>query len=217
MTPVAAAKSTTCAGCGAALDSTSSADLGCMVCMFHLAFQRSAAISPAEQFGQYVIEKREDGRAWELGRGAMGVTYRALDTSLQRSVALKLIKADFTGPTSDTRERFMREARAAGALRHPSVATVYQSGIDEETGQCFYAMELVEGETLDERVRRTGPLDVQSVIEIARQITAALAAAEKRGLVHRDLKPANVMIATGEEGDKVAIKVIDFGLAKALA
>ncbi|MEP7248345.1 MAG: protein kinase [Spartobacteria bacterium] len=188
-----------------------------MVCMFHLAFQRSAAISPAEQFGQYVIEKREDGRAWELGRGAMGVTYRALDTSLQRSVALKLIKADFTGPTSDTRERFMREARAAGALRHPSVATVYQSGIDEETGQCFYAMELVEGETLDERVRRTGPLDVQSVIEIARQITAALAAAEKRGLVHRDLKPANVMIATGEEGDKVAIKVIDFGLAKALA
>lgn len=185
--------------------------------MLQLGFEKSGAISEAEQFGQYVIEKRDDGRAWELGRGAMGVTYRAFDTSLQRPVALKLIKADFTGPTSDTRERFMREARAAGALRHPSVATVYQSGIDEGTGQCFYAMELVEGETLDERVRRTGPLDVQSVIEIARQITAALAAAEKRGLVHRDLKPANVMIATGEEGDKEAIKVIDFGLAKALA
>ena len=111
----------------------------------------------------------------------------------------------------------MREARAAAALRHPNVATVYQFGIDEETGQCFYAMELVEGETLDERVRRTGPLDVRTVVEIARQITAALAAVEKRGLVHRDLKPANVMIATGEEADEIAIKVIDFGVAKALA
>nr|MBA3650591.1 protein kinase [Chthoniobacterales bacterium] len=219
MAPVA--KSTTCARCGEALETTSSPDFDCMVCLLGLGLEKSPVFSDREllpeQFGQYVIEKRDDGCAWELGRGAMGVTYRAFDTSLQRSVALKLIKADFTGPTSDTRERFMREARASGALRHPSVATVYQSGIDEGTGQCFYAMELVEGETLDERVRRTGPLDVGTVAEIARQITAALAAAEKRGLVHRDLKPANVMIATGEEGDKVAIKVIDFGLAKALA
>ncbi|MGH7983646.1 MAG: FlgO family outer membrane protein [Candidatus Udaeobacter sp.] len=221
MAQVAASKSTTCARCGAALDTASLADLGCMVCMLHLGFEKKRAFTDREpsldQFGQYVIEKREDGRAWELGRGAMGVTYRAIDTSLQRAVALKLIKADFEGRGSDTRERFMREARAAGALRHPNVATVYQSGIDEESGQCFYAMELVEGETLEERVRRIGPLDVPSAIEIARQIAAALAAAEKRGLVHRDLKPANVMIATGEESDKVAIKVIDFGLAKALA
>ncbi|MBA3832592.1 MAG: protein kinase [Chthoniobacterales bacterium] len=248
MAPVATAESTTCAGCGAALDAAASADFGCMVCMLHLAFERSAAVSEVEHLGQYVIEKREDGRPWELGRGAMGVTYRALDTSLRRTVALKLIKADFAGHGSDTRERFMREARAAAALRHPNVATVYQSGIDEESGQCFYAMELVEGETLEERVRRSGPLDMPSVIEIARQIAAALAAAEKRGLVHRDLKPANVMLATADESDQatppgvaapaaasawrktlrltqppldkpasVVVKVIDFGLAKALA
>lgn len=161
MGAVATGTTVTCAKCGAPLESASSPDLGCMVCMLHLAVESSAAFSEDEHFGQYVIEKREDGCAWELGRGAMGVTYRALDTSLRRPVALKLIKSDFAGRGSDTWERFMREARAAGALRHPNVATVYQSGIDEGTGQCFYAMELIEGETLEERVHRTGPLDVR--------------------------------------------------------
>src|SRR5438128_10500660 len=87
----------------------------------------------------------------------------------------------------------MREARAAAALRHPNVATVYQFGVREETGQFFYAMELVEGETLEERVRSLGPLDVLTTIDIALQVTAALAAAEERGLAHRDLKPGNLM------------------------
>jgi hypothetical protein len=100
--------------------------------MLQLGFEKSPAPSDREpspeQFGQYVIEKREDGCAWELGRGAMGVTYRAFDTSLRRALALKLIKADFAGRGSDARERFMREARAAGALRHPNVATVYIRG-----------------------------------------------------------------------------------------
>ncbi|HEV8185423.1 MAG TPA: serine/threonine-protein kinase, partial [Chthoniobacterales bacterium] len=177
----------------------------------------SARVEVPEEFGAYAIEHREEGTPWELGRGAMGVTYRAIDTSLDREVALKIIQTDLGRSNTEMRERFMREARAAAALRHPNVATVYQFGIHEETGQCFYAMELVEGETLDERVRRTGPLDVQSVIEIARQITAALSAAEKRGLIHRDLKPANVMIANADEPGSIAIKVIDFGLAKALA
>src|SRR3981081_316403 len=92
----------------------------------------------------------------------------------------------------------MPEARAAAALRHENVATVYQFGVREETGQCFYAMELVEGETLEERVRRTGPLDARTTIAIGQQITAALGAAEKRGMIHRDLKPANLMLVASE-------------------
>ena len=97
----------------------------------------------------------------------------------------------------------MREARAAAALRHPNVATVYQFGVREETGQFFYAMELVEGETLEERVRRLGPLDVLTTIDIALQVTAALEAAEERGLVHRDLKPGNLMLVEARRGNRL--------------
>ena len=134
----------------------------------------------------------------------------------------------------------MREARAAAALRHPNVATVYQFGVREETGQFFYAMELVEGETLEERVRRLGPLDVLTTIDIALQVTAALEAAEERGLVHRDLKPGNLMLVEAapsplsssndnatrtshpprterDGGIASTVKVIDFGVAKAVA
>jgi serine/threonine protein kinase/cytochrome c-type biogenesis protein CcmH/NrfG len=154
----------------------------------------------------------------------MGVTYRATDTSLQRKVALKIIKIDIAERSADARERFMREARAAGALRHEHIATVYQFGMRLETGQYFYAMELIEGETLEERVHRAGPLDARTTIEIAQQVTSALAAAEKHGLVHRDLKPANLMLVSpdGETADvtsnnkKLLVKIIDFGLAKAL-
>jgi serine/threonine-protein kinase len=118
----------------------------------------------------------------------------------------------------------MREARAAAALRHENIATVYQFGIREDTGQCFYAMELIEGETLQERVDRTGPLSVRTTIDIGQQVTAALAAAEKHGLVHRDLKPGNLMLVSpdGEttsadrNNEKPVVKIIDFGLAKAL-
>ena len=149
-----------------------------------------------------------------LGRGAMGVTYRAEDVSLQREIALKLINPGFCHSVAETRDRFLREARTAAALHHPNVATVHQFGIDEESGQCYCAMELVEGETLDEQVRRCGPLEVEMVLEIARQMVAALLLAEKQGIIHRDLKPANVMIAPDE---KVTIKIIDFGLAKALS
>src|SRR5947208_16665002 len=90
-------------------------------------------------FGVYEIDRREDGDLYELGRGAMGVTYRATDTTLQRKVALKIIKIDVGERSADARERFMREARAAAALRHENIATVYQFGIREETGQYFYA------------------------------------------------------------------------------
>ncbi|HXA09333.1 MAG TPA: protein kinase [Chthoniobacterales bacterium] len=213
---------TVCEVCGSRIESTASGEFGCLVCLLRDGLGEPTEApegwsdAPPLSLGQYVIMRREDGTLWELGRGAMGVTYRAQDPSLQREVALKIIKTDLIGPISEARERFMREARAAAALRHPSVATVYQFGIDEASGQCFCAMELVEGETLDERVRRTGPLDVPSVIEIAQQITAALTAAERHGLVHRDLKPANVMIVEGGEPGGLEVKIIDFGLAKAL-
>src|SRR5215475_11150027 len=122
----------------------------------------------------------------------------------------------------------MREARVAAALRHPNVATVYHFGIREENGQCFCAIELVEGETLETRVRRTGPLDALTTIDIALQVTSALAAAEKQGLVHRDLKPANLMLVAADseadapksgkaEASGIVVKVIDFGVVKALA
>ena len=175
------------------------------------------------RFGVYEIDCREDGRLYELGRGAMGVTYRATDTSLQRKVALKIIKTDIAERSADARERFMREARAAAALRHENIATVHQFGMRLETGQYFYAMELIEGETLEERVRRAGPLDARTTIKIAQQVTSALAAAEKHGLVHRDLKPANLMLVSpdGEtahvtNNKKLLVKIIDFGLAKAI-
>ena len=163
-----------------------------------------AFASAPDQLGAYTIEHHADGSAWELGHGAMGVTYRAIDKALDRPVALKIINTDRGSHSAEARERFMREARAAAALRHPNVATVYQFGVREETGQFFYAMELVEGETLEERVRRLGPLDVLTTIDIALQVTAALEAAEERGLVHRDLKPGNLMLVGGmDNGEQV--------------
>jgi serine/threonine protein kinase/Flp pilus assembly protein TadD len=182
------------------------------------------AFEDGGRFGVYEIDCHQDGSPYELGRGAMGVTYRATDTSLQRKVALKIIKLDIAARSADARERFVREARAAAALRHENIATIYQFGMRLETGQYFYAMELIEGETLEERVHRAGPLDARTTIQIGQQVTSALAAAEKHGLLHRDLKPANLMLVstdgktrdTVSNNTKLLVKIIDFGLAKAL-
>ena len=252
----------TCSNCGGVLEETPGGGLGCMSCLLRAGIgseeevaQDSTpdALGGGTRFGVYEIDCHADGSLCELGRGAMGVTYRATDTSLQRKVALKIIKIDIAERSADARERFMREARAAAALRHENIATIHQFGMRLETGQYFYAMELIEGETLEERVRRAGPLDARTTIEIAQQVTSALAAAEKCGLVHRDLKPANLMLVSpdGEtaEADRVApgtatqrrdynvahapvaaslrrgahqkhekllVKIIDFGLAKAI-
>jgi len=168
-----------------------------------------------EVFGDFEIERHEDGSLWELGRGATGVTYRALDNVLHRSVALKVIEpAAVSSDSLAMRERFLREARAAAALRHPNVAGVFHISASPELDRCYCAMELVEGETLEARVRREGPLGPTLVFEIAIQVTRALLAAAERGLVHRDLKPGNIMLARGE-GAELQVKVIDFGLAKA--
>jgi len=177
-----------------------------------------------ERFGVYKIERRADGNLDELGHGAMGVTYRATDMALERKVALKIIKPGLAGPSAEARERFLCEARAAAALRHEHIATVFQFGVREKTGQCFYAMELIEGETLEERVQRAGPLDVRTAVYIAQQVTAALAASEKRHIIHRDLKPANLMLLIPQDAEEVGapgratptVKIIDFGLAEAL-
>src|SRR6267142_1087637 len=213
-----------CPECGTRLEGGFSRGLGrCMICLLRVGFEDAEESNEAplssvtDRLGNYRIERRDDGTLWELGRGAMGVTYRAVDTSLQRPAALKLIDSEWVKRGTEARERFMREARAAAALRHPNVATVYHFGIREENGQCFCAIELVEGETLEARVRRTGPLDAVTTIEIALQVTSALAAAEKQGLVHRDLKPANLMLVESEAEASGTDKVIDFGVAKALA
>ena len=102
-----------------------------------------APLEGGVRFGVYEIDCHADGSLCELGRGAMGVTYRATDTSLQRKVALKIIKTDIAERSADARERFVREARAAAALRHEHIATVYQFGLRLETGQYFYAMVLI--------------------------------------------------------------------------
>src|SRR6516164_5627470 len=209
-------QTSTCPNCGGLLEKTPSGGLGCMSCLLGAGIGSEEetvhdstpdALKGGLRCGAYEIDCREDGSLYELGRGAMGVTYRATDTSLQRKVALKIIKTDIAERSADARERFVREARAAAALRHEHIATVYQFGMRLETGQYFYAMELIEGETIDDRVRRSGPLDARCTIGIAEQVTSALAAAEKHGLVHRDLKPANLMLVEAVKGSAEEPKV----------
>lgn len=167
----------------------------------------------AALFDDFEIARRDDGSLWELGRGAMGVTYRATEKPLHRSVALKVIELH---GSDAVRERFLREARAAAALRHTNVAGVFRFGAIADADRCYCAMELIEGETLDALVRRDGPLKLETALEIAIQVTRALIAAAERQLVHRDLKPGNIMLTPSDDSPaKVEVKVIDFGLAKA--
>jgi eukaryotic-like serine/threonine-protein kinase len=183
----------------------------CLPCLLNPALEPDTGLEPEinNRFEPYQIVTHPDGALVELGRGSMGVTYRAVDTNLQLSVALKVIDFKVAGQEINW-ERFLREARAAARLRHPHVVNVLYYGVASD-GQCYYAMELVEGETLAERVRRSGPLPVKDAIEIVAQVASALIAAEKQGLVHRDLKPANLMLL---HGPGINTKVIDFGLAK---
>ncbi|MEO6872740.1 MAG: protein kinase [Chthoniobacterales bacterium] len=169
------------------------------------------------RFQHYEVELSADGRQWrELGRGAMGITYRAIDLNLGAPVALKVISARYSGQ-SEARRRFHEEARTAARLRHPNVASVFHFG-ETPGGDCFYAMELVEGETLEDRVRREVSLGANVVLEIALQVARALVAAEKHGLVHRDLKPSNLLLVPNEQSsaEDFLVKVIDFGLARTI-
>jgi serine/threonine protein kinase/Tfp pilus assembly protein PilF len=221
-TPKVKTATTVCGRCGAKISGDATREV-CPACLLETALSGSTPTDD-DRFGVYEIERHPDGGLYELGRGAMGVTYRAIDTSLQRKVALKIIRIDLAERSADARERFMQEARAAAALRQENIATIYQFGIREDTGQYFYVMELIEGETLEQRVRRAGPLDARTTIGIAQQVTCALAVAEKHGLIHRDLKPANLMLLNADDIEVVGrsrrslptVKIIDFGLAKVI-
>src|SRR5262249_55954004 len=142
-----------------------------------------------------------------LGTGGMGEVYRARDTKLGRSVAVKILPEAFA-QNPDGIARFNREAKVLASLNHPNIAKLH--GKEEFEGKHFLVMELVEGETLAERIAR-GRMAVDETLKIAQQIAEALEAAHEKGVVHRDLKPANVKITPDSK-----VKVLDFGLAKAI-
>src|SRR5205085_8928088 len=143
----------------------------------------------------------------EIGKGGMGVVYKAEDTKLHRVVAIKALSADLIGDDKP-RARFMREARAASAIDHPNICTVYE--VNEADGSLFFVMQYVEGRTLKKAVSAR-PLAVDQALEYMLEITDALAEAHRRSIIHRDIKSSNIMI--NERGQ---IKVLDFGLAKVL-
>ncbi len=141
----------------------------------------------------------------EISRGGMGVVYRALDTKLDREVALKVLPPELVAD-EERRRRFIQEAKAAAALHHPHIATIFE--IDEADGSTFIAMELIEGEKLGDLLQGK-PLPLTRSLELAAEVAEALARAHDKGIVHRDLKPANIMVTVDGHA-----KVIDFGLAK---
>jgi serine/threonine protein kinase len=161
----------------------------------------------------FEVEIGPDGKPVELGHGAMGVTYKAMDTLLRRPVALKVIASRLLGNES-LKNRFIKEARAAASLKHPNIASIFYLGSNQSN--YFYAMELVPGKTLEEIIATQGPLSLMVALDITAQVASALAAAHQAGLVHRDIKPANLIVCF-DERNRPAVKVIDFGLVKVTA
>lgn len=141
----------------------------------------------------------------ELGRGGMGVVYKAKDTRLKRTVALKFLPAELT-KDKEAKERFILEAQAAAALDHPNICTVYE--VDETENQTFIAMSFIDGQSLQDKLK-DGPLDIDVAKNIAIQVAEGLKEAHEKGIVHRDIKPANIMLTK-----KGQAKITDFGLAK---
>src|SRR5215218_1635535 len=156
---------------------------------------------PAETIAHYRIVE-------PIGAGGMGAVYKAFDNKLQRIVALKLLPAEYVSQ-QDRRRRFFQEARAASALNHPHILTIYEVG--EDDGRPFIAMEFVEGETLRQKIKAK-QLQLRETLDIAIQIATGLARAHESGIIHRDLKPENLMLSR----DGYA-KILDFGLAKLVA
>src|SRR6201993_1591300 len=199
----------------------------CPVCMFRKALSGGVKsgeppsediIKPtpehaAHRFEHYELVTVKDGKPVELGRGAMGITYKAFDVDLQFPVTLKVISEKYVGDES-ARLRFLREARAAARVRHPNVASVFHLGRAGES--YFYAMEFVEGETLESLIKRSGRLEVKLALEIVTQVAAGLTAVHEQKLVHRDIKPTNIMVNLKDE-NRVTAKIIDLGLSKTVA
>jgi len=163
-------------------------------------------------FRHYVLDRRPDGSLWQLGRGGMGITYKARDVNLHCEVALKIIGPNCFGGES-SRHRFVHEARLAAQIRHPNVAAVHH--LESEGDEIFYAMEFVDGITAEEWVRGRGVMSPELALDVAMQVARALTAADRLELVHRDIKPANIMLlADPADPARVIVKVIDFGLAR---
>src|SRR5713101_4017726 len=206
----------TCAICGGPLTRGE-----CLRCLVSLGFlsdsqqpdkvENGRRLTPGPlKYDHFEVEVGVDGFPVELGAGAMAITYRARDTVLNSVVALKVIDRT-VAQNRGARSRFLREARAAAQIRHPNVARVSHYG--EQDGECFYVMELVEGETLEAKVRREGPMPLSLALEVIEQSARALAAAEACGVVHRDIKPSNIMLESDPSGSLI-VKVIDYGIAK---
>ena len=212
----------TCATCGRPL--TQCGPNGeCLRCLVSLTFfadgeqpdppTARGRLTPGPlRYAHFEVETGPDGFPVELGAGAMAITYRARDTVLNSLVALKVIDRK-VAQNAGARSRFLREARAAANIRHQNVARVTYYG--EQDGECFYAMELVEGETLEARVRRDGPMPLALGLDIIEQAARALVAAEACGVVHRDIKPSNVMLEADSTG-AFRVKLIDYGVAKVM-
>src|SRR5881398_1855984 len=212
----------TCATCGRPL--TQVGPKGeCLRCLVGLGFladgeepERPTArgrLTPGPlKYAHFEVEVGADGFPVELGAGAMAITYRARDTVLNSEVALKVIDRR-VAQNPGARSRFLREARAAANIHHPNVARVTYYG--EQVGECFYAMELVEGETLEARIRRDGPMPLALALQVIEQAARALAVAEMCGVVHRDIKPSNLMLES-DASEALTVKVIDYGVAKVM-
>jgi serine/threonine protein kinase len=158
------------------------------------------ALTPGSRLGPYQVTA-------PIGAGGMGEVYRATDTNLGRDVALKILPDAFARD-ADRLARFQREAHLLASLNHPGIAHIY--GLEHADGRHALVMELVEGPTLADRIAR-GPIPFEEALPIATQIAEALEAAHEQGIIHRDLKPANIKVR-----DDGTVKVLDFGLAKAL-
>ena len=163
-------------------------------------------------YDHYEVCLTPDGDLLELGRGAMGITYKAMDMHLGCPVALKIVNT-LSLEGSAARARLLREARAAARLRHPSIASIYHLGLDDE--HCYYSMEYIEGKTLEAFVRDSGPMSVEAALDVVIQAAKGLSLAHERHFIHRDIKPSNLMLVLGGAGN-LQVKIIDFGLVKAV-
>ncbi len=165
-------------------------------------------LEPRTQIGKYVLGRK-------LGSGGFGVVFRASDASLDREVALKFLHPEHTA-NPQILQRFLQEARSAAKIMHPGIVTVFECGqMTEANGAAYIAMELLVGESLTDRLARSGRLAPAAAMEVCRQVAAALEAAHRIGIVHRDLKPDNIFIVHDSAmrgGERV--KVLDFGIAK---
>ncbi|MEC9071758.1 MAG: serine/threonine-protein kinase, partial [Myxococcota bacterium] len=193
----------------------------CPTC--HESFDGDAEVCPADgsklikvgqnaedRIGQKIEDKYEIKAL--LGAGGMGGVYRAYQTSMDREVAIKLIHRSFSDDGTAVR-RFLQEAKGASRLNHPNIITLFEFGQTKDR-ELYLVMELLEGDTLEKLVRRTGAMDPKRVVAMGSQICDALQHAHDNDLIHRDLKPDNIMVLSGAGRHGEFVKVLDFGIAK---